>query len=175
MTSDDREGTIPVSWTTCESPFGPLTLIGEAGALRRLYFPGQAPRLAEGERRPQAFAEAAEQLAQYFAGERQVFNLPLALEGTAFQTRVWTALQRLPYGHTTSYGALARQLPPAADGAAPPPRVVGWANARTPTPIIVPCHRVVGADGALTGYIAGLHVKRALLELEAAVMVRARG
>jgi methylated-DNA-[protein]-cysteine S-methyltransferase len=174
MTSDDREGTVPVSWTTCESPFGLLTLIGEAGALRRLYFPGHAPRLAERDRRPQAFAEAAEQLAQYFAGERQVFNLPLALEGTAFQKRVWTALQRLPYGHTTSYGALARQLPPAADGAAPPPRVVGWANARTPTPIIVPCHRVVGADGALTGYIAGLHVKRALLELEAAVMARAR-
>jgi methylated-DNA-[protein]-cysteine S-methyltransferase len=160
--------TYDMSWTTYESPFGPLTLIGDAGGLRRVCFPGRAPRLDEADRHSEAFADAAEQLEQYFAGDRHSFDLPLGLDGTPFQRRVWRALQRLPYGQTTTYGALARELGASAGTAAPEAQLVGWAIARTPTPIVVPCHRVIAADGSLTGYLGGLHRKQALLEFEAA-------
>lgn len=157
-----------MTWTIYASPFGPLTLVGGAGGLRNLYFPGRAPRLKEHEHAPEFFTDAARQLEEYFAGDRQRFDLPLDLRGTTFQRRVWRALERLPYGETTTYGALARELGAEGPGTAPEPQVVGWAIGRTPTPIVVPCHRVVAADGALTGYLGGLRRKQALLEFEAA-------
>ena len=151
-------------FTTFDSPFGELTLIaGADGTLRRLYFPGTAPALAAADHDPEALAAASEQLAQYFMGERTTFELKLELLGTAFQRSVWSALRRIPYGTTTTYGTLARELDAQ-------PRAVGSAVGATPIPIIVPCHRVVGADGSLTGYGGGLPRKRALLDLEAGVL-----
>jgi methylated-DNA-[protein]-cysteine S-methyltransferase len=152
---------------TYESPFGSLTLEGRAGALRHVYFPGRAPRRAEADHDPTAFADAAAQLEQYFAGERQTFDINLDLEGTTLQLRVWRALQQIPYGRTTTYGTLAKQLGVVAVKDTPAARIVAAAIARTPTPIVVPCHRVLAANGALTGYLGGLHRKQALLDLEA--------
>ncbi len=146
-----------------ESRLGALTLLaGPDRALRRLYFPGTAPALDATEHDPGALADATEQLEQYFDGERTTFELELDLVGTQFQLSVWHALRGIPYGTTTTYGALAREL----DGQ---PRAVGAAVGATPIPIIVPCHRVIGADGSLTGYGGGLPRKRALLDLEAGV------
>jgi methylated-DNA-[protein]-cysteine S-methyltransferase len=145
-----------------ESPFGPLTLLAGERGLRRLYFPGTAPDLDDffdGDREPSRVV--IEQLQQYFAGERTVFELPLDYTGTPFQRSVWDALRGIPYGTTTTYGALARAL-----GAQP--RAVGAAVGATPIPIIIPCHRVIGTNGSLTGYGGGLHRKRALLDFEAA-------
>ncbi len=148
-------------FTSFESPFGQLTLVGDpAGSLHRLYFPGTAPALNPADRDPQALAAATEQLKEYFRGERTRFELELELGGTPFQRRVWDALRTIPYGETTSYGAMARQLDAQ-------PRAVGAAVGSTPIPIIVPCHRVIGTDGSLTGYGGGLPRKRALLALEA--------
>jgi methylated-DNA-[protein]-cysteine S-methyltransferase len=158
-------------FTIFESPFGQLTLVaGAEGGLRRLYFPGTEPVLADGERPGGADAElggevlasAAEQLEEYFRGERTTFELELDFAGTPFQQSVWSALRGIPYGTTTTYGTLARAL-----GAQP--RAVGSAVGSTPIPIIVPCHRVIGSDGSLTGYGGGLPRKRALLDLEAGV------
>ena len=157
-----------MSWSRYESPLGPLTLIGDKRRLRGLYFPGRAPRLDEADDDPEAFTTVVKQLEQYFTGERQTFELPLKLEGTAFQQRVWHALQHLPYGQRTTYGELARELGARASTEAPQARVVAWAISRTPAPIIVPCHRVVAADGSLSGYLGGLQRKHALLEFEAA-------
>ncbi len=112
---------------------------------------------------PGAFARGREQLRAYFARELRVFDLPLRLEGTPFQREVWEALRRIPYGTTTSYGALAASL-----GRPRAVRAVGAANGQNPIAIIVPCHRVIGADGGLTGFGGGLPRKRALLELEGA-------
>jgi methylated-DNA-[protein]-cysteine S-methyltransferase len=156
-----------MTWMTYESPFGPLTLAGRANALSNVYFPGRAPSLAETDRDPVAFTDAATQLEQYFAGERRAFDITLDLVGTTFQLRVWRALQQIPYGETTTYGALARQLGIVAVKDTPAARIVASAIARTPAPIVVPCHRVLAADGSLTGYLGGLHRKQALLELEA--------
>jgi methylated-DNA-[protein]-cysteine S-methyltransferase len=156
-----------MTWMTYESPFGPLTLAGRAGALRNVHFPGRTPRLAEADRDPVAFADAAVQLDQYFAGDRRAFGITLDLVGTTFQLRVWRALQQIPYGETTTYGTLARQLGIVAVRDTPAARIVASAIAHTPTPIVVPCHRVLAADGSLTGYLGGLHRKQALLELEA--------
>lgn len=148
-------------FTTFESPFGKLTLTGDQdGRLHHLYFPGSAPALDPADRDPNALAGATEQLEEYFRGERTRFELELELAGTPFQRSVWDALRTIPYGTTTSYGVLARRL-----GAQP--RAVGAAVGSTPIPIIVPCHRVIGTDGSLTGYGGGLPRKRALLALEA--------
>ena len=147
-------------FTIFDSPFGPLALVAGENGLRRLYFPGTAPPLDEREHDPQALATATDQLNQYFAGERTRFELSLDYAGTPFQRRVWRALQSIPYGTTTTYGALGKQL-------AAQPRAVGAAVGATPVPIIVPCHRVIGSDGSLTGYGGGLPRKRALLGLEA--------
>ena len=148
---------------TFKSPFGPLTLVAGEHGLRRLYFPGTAPDLNDdffdGDREPLGLA--IEQLEQYFAGERRSFDLPLDYQGTPFQRSVWDELRGLPYGARTTYGALARLL-----GAQP--RAVGAAVGATPIPIIIPCHRVIGMDGSLTGYGGGLPRKRALLDFEAA-------
>ena len=163
------------AWTTYESPLGPLTLIGSAGGLRRLSFPGRPPGLPACARDPRALAAATTQLDEYFAGERQTFDLPLEFAGTAFQQRVWRALRQIPYGSTTTYGALADELEVASSAGFTAARKVAGAVAATPTPIIVPCHRVIGADGRLTGYVGGLHRKRMLLDFEAARGAHDRG
>ena len=151
--------------TTVESPIGALLLVGDGEALRGLYMQdGPRPvRVGEGwTSAGEPFDEAREQLGQYFAGERTEFDLRLEASGSPFQRRVWSALEEIPYGSTLSYGELARGLGPEADA-----RGVGSANARNPISIIVPCHRVIGADGTLTGYGGGLERKRFLLDLEA--------
>lgn len=149
-------------WDIYESPLGPLTLVGRPGVLSGLRFPATGEALDEADRAPGLFADAAEQLDEYFEGRRRRFDLMLDLAGTPFQQRVWSALQSIPYGTTRSYTEVARAIDR-------PDRVraVGAAVGRTPIPIIVPCHRVVGADGSLTGYGGGLHRKRALLDHEA--------
>ena len=147
-----------------ESPIGPLLITAENGALTRLFM---APfnRDTAWEHDPAALAEPARQLAEYFAGERTEFELELRPAGTAFQRAVWDLLLGIPYGRTTSYGALALEL-----GDPRKVRAVGLANGRNPISIVVPCHRVIGADGSLTGYGGGLERKRHLLDLEAEVV-----
>jgi methylated-DNA-[protein]-cysteine S-methyltransferase len=157
--------TMSLSWTVYESPLGPLTLVGDADGLHRLNFPGRGAPLDEAARCAAPFTDAIAQLEEYFSGSRQRFDLALNLSGTPFQRDVWGGLAAIPYGSTRSYGELAERV------AAGPDRVraVGAAVGRTPVPIIVPCHRVIGADGSLTGYGGGLQRKRALLDLESAV------
>jgi methylated-DNA-[protein]-cysteine S-methyltransferase len=150
------------AWTTYESPLGPLTLRAGARGLTALEFPGRGGHRDEAARAPAAFDDAVAQLEEYFAGRHTRFELPLDLGGTPFQRAVWDELLTLPYGTTTSYTALARAL-----GRPDRVRAAAAAVGRTPVPIIVPCHRVVGLDGSLTGYGGGLHRKRALLDLEA--------
>jgi methylated-DNA-[protein]-cysteine S-methyltransferase len=148
-------------WTIHETPIGPLTLRGGAHGLTALNFPGRGGPLDEAARAPNLFAAATRQLDEYFAGERRRFELELDLQGTPFQRAVWERLAQIPYGATVTYGALAREL-----GRPERVRAVGAAVGRTPVPIIVPCHRVIGADGSLTGYGGGLQRKQALLDLE---------
>jgi methylated-DNA-[protein]-cysteine S-methyltransferase len=153
-----------LAWTVVESPLGPLTLVGDDDELHAVYFRGRSGPLDEASRDPRPFTDVTTQLAEYFAGERQRFELALALEGTPFQRRVWAALAEIPYGRTRSYGELAAEI-----GRLDRVRAVGAAVGRTPVPIIVPCHRVIGADGSLTGYGGGLQRKQALLDLESRV------
>lgn len=149
---------------TVPSPIGPLLLTASDGALTGLHM-APHPRLpGSAVRDPDALADAAAQLAEYFAGERRAFELPLAPSGTPFQLRVWEELRAIPYGETRSYSELA-----AAVGRPSAVRAVGAANGRNPIAVIVPCHRVIGADGSLTGFGGGLERKRALLELEAGI------
>jgi methylated-DNA-[protein]-cysteine S-methyltransferase len=150
-----------------DSPVGPLTLVAAGGVLMGLYMTEQR-HLPAGEAFGEPadpdevpFAGAARQLREYFTGARTAFDLELALDGTAFQRRVWTALQDIPYGRTVSYGQLADRL-----GQPTASRAVGLANGKNPISIIVPCHRVVGADGGLTGYGGGIERKRFLLAHE---------
>ena len=149
---------------TTPSPLGMLHLHAAADELVGLYFPGRpAPPAVEG--RSEVLARAAGQLAEYFAGRRRGFDLPLGPRGTEFQALVWRALLRIPFGETCSYGALARSIGrPAAS------RAVGAANGRNPISILVPCHRLIGGDGDLTGYGGGLAAKRWLLDHERAYL-----
>jgi methylated-DNA-[protein]-cysteine S-methyltransferase len=150
--------------TIVESPIGPLRLVATDGVLSGLYMDAQRHRPEDatfGPRDDGPFAEATAQLTAYFAGDRTDFDLPLHLEGTDFQRRVWEGLRTIPYGETWSYGQLAAQL-----GSPGASRAVGLANGRNPIAIVVPCHRVVGADGTLTGYGGGLERKQLLLDLE---------
>jgi methylated-DNA-[protein]-cysteine S-methyltransferase len=146
------------------SPIGPLLLWGDAEGLRGVSFQKAHPVLppAAWRRMREPFDEAIEQLTAYFAGRLERFQVPLAPHGTRFQLEVWSALRAIPYGETTTYGAIARRL-----GRSNAFRAVGAANGRNPIPILIPCHRVVGADGSLTGFGGGLDIKRALLALEA--------
>ncbi|HKO16558.1 MAG TPA: methylated-DNA--[protein]-cysteine S-methyltransferase [Gemmatimonadaceae bacterium] len=158
------------SHTIIDSPLGELTLVARDGILAGLYFQQHSRRpgaAAFGHRGGAEFAAAIQQLAEYFRGERMEFELPLAPPGNAFQHRVWGLLRRIPYGETRSYGQLAAEL-----GDRTLAREVGAANGRNPLSVIVPCHRVVGADGSLVGYAGGLPRKRFLLELEGAAPVR---
>jgi methylated-DNA-[protein]-cysteine S-methyltransferase len=148
-------------WDVYESPIGPLVLVAGPRGLRGVRFPNEPGPLDERRRRPEALAEAATQLEQYFAGERRGFELALDLTGSPFLRRVWSRLAEIHYGETITYGELAREV-----GRPDEPRKGGWAVGRTPTPIVVPCHRVIGADGSLTGYGGSLQRKAALLELE---------
>jgi methylated-DNA-[protein]-cysteine S-methyltransferase len=152
---------MPPAWTIYESPLGPLTLVGNAGRLSGLRFPNRGAPLDETAYRPLAFGAAVEQLEEYFAGERRRFALDLDLRGTPFQRDVWRQLLELPYATRISYAELAARI-----GRPDRVRAVGGAVAATPVPIVVPCHRVVGSDGSLTGYGGGLHRKQALLDLE---------
>ena len=156
-------------WHETDSPVGRLLLAGNREALARLHFQAGPDPLRpppHWRRDAAAFAPALAQLQEYFTGLRRVFRLPLAPRGTAFQLAVWQALREIPFGQTVSYGELARGL-----GLAGGARAVGLANAANPLPIVVPCHRVIGADGSLTGFGGGLGIKRALLSLEGAACV----
>ncbi|MFJ6466741.1 methylated-DNA--[protein]-cysteine S-methyltransferase [Streptomyces sp. NPDC091387] len=150
--------------TVTDSPYGPLTLVATDGVLAGLYMTAQRHRPPEetfGEPDPGPFGEAIRQLDAYFAGELREFDLPLALDGTPFQRTVWAELQRIPYGETRSYGELAEIL-----GKPGASRAVGLANGKNPVGVIVPCHRVIGASGSLTGYGGGLDRKQRLLAFE---------
>lgn len=150
-----------------DSPIGPLTLVALDGALSGLYMDVQRHRPSEetfgapGDPDTDPFATAAKQLSAYFAGELTQFDLPLTLRGTPFQQRVWALLQEIPYGETATYGQLAAEL-----GKPSASRAVGLANGRNPISVIVPCHRVIGSSGDLTGYGGGLDRKRRLLDFE---------
>ena len=150
--------------TIVDSPLGPLTLVATDGVLSALYMDAQRYLPDEamfGERTPAGFEEIERQLAEYFAGERTAFTVPLAPQGTLFQRRVWDGLARIPYGETRTYGQLAVEI-----SDAHMTRAVGSATGRNPLGIVVPCHRLIGADGSLTGYAGGLERKRFLLDLE---------
>ena len=149
---------------TIDSPLGPLRLVADGDALTGVYLPRQpAPEAPEA--RAPVLARAAAQLAEYFAGARRDFDIPLAPRGTDFQQRVWRELTRIPCGQTRTYGELARAL-----DAPTASRAVGAANGKNPISILVPCHRVIGGSGALTGYAGGLDAKRWLLEHEARLL-----
>jgi methylated-DNA-[protein]-cysteine S-methyltransferase len=157
-------------YTRVESPIGELLLVGDGHALHGLHMQeGRTAVSVDPAWRPadKPFADVSEQLAEYFAGERLDFDVPLAMTGTPFQRRVWDALREIPYGETATYGELAHRL-----GRPSASRAVGLANGRNPIAVIVPCHRVIGSDGSLTGYGGGLERKGYLLNLEAARGVR---
>ena len=147
------------------TPIGDLLLAGDEDGLSMIGFPqGKMRRDPEPDWifNEQPFAEAVRQLGEYFAGDRKAFDLPLHLSGTDFQVQVLEELQRIPYGETTSYGAIAKRI-----GRPKAMRAVGAANGRNPIPIVIPCHRVIGSGGDLTGFGGGLDTKAALLRLEA--------
>ena len=154
--------------TSMPSPVGPLLLAADDDGLHLIEFNsprhamGRASEWQHGEH--EVLRDTRVQLDEYFAGERRVFDLPLAPRGTAFQREVWNALRDIPYGETISYAQLALRI-----GKPSAMRAVGAANGRNPLPIVVPCHRVIGADGSLTGFGGGLPTKRFLLELEGAI------
>lgn len=152
-------------WIAVNSPIGALRLIGDTQGLQAILFPAQAlPAGAQAcaiEDAPEALRLAALQLGEYFAGCRTRFELTLSPQGTCFQRQVWNALSAIPFGQTRSYAEIARSI-----GRPSASRAVGAANGRNPLPIVVPCHRVIGANGSLTGFAGGLEAKRLLLRLE---------
>jgi len=152
-----------IEYRTIDSPIGLLTLAGRGSVLTNLRMVDQTyePSRTGWSSNPRAFGAAVEQLTAYFAGERIDFDFDFDLLGSDFQRRVWKALLTIPYGETRSYGQIATQI-----GAIGSARAVGWANGHNPIAIVVPCHRVIGANGSLTGYGGGLDRKRKLLDLE---------
>jgi methylated-DNA-[protein]-cysteine S-methyltransferase len=152
------------SHTITDSPIGELTLVADDGKLTGVYFPHhwyKPDPAAFGPRTGAGFEDVTEQLAEYFAGDRKRFDVAVEPRGVAFQALIWGLIEEIPYGETVTYGDLARE---AGDGATP--KDVGAAVGRNPLSVIVPCHRVVGKDGSLTGYAGGLARKRFLLDLE---------
>jgi methylated-DNA-[protein]-cysteine S-methyltransferase len=162
-TEKGKHAMIVIRYRTMDSPVGTLTLAGVGKTLRHLRMADQTyePNRADWEPDDDAFGDAVAQLHAYFAGELTSFDLDMELLGTRFERRVWEALQTIPYGETRSYGDIADQI-----GAPGASRAVGRANGRNPIGIVVPCHRVIGANGSLTGYGGGLDRKKALLDLE---------
>ena len=157
----------PLYCCTTASPVGELTLVASDAGLRAVLWPGDADRVPLGGEPAPApghpvLVAAAEQLAAYFDGRRQHFDLPLDLDGTEFQLSVWHALADIPFGDTSTYGEQATAI-----GRPAAVRAVGAANGRNPVSIVLPCHRIIGKDGSLTGFAGGLDAKRFLLELEA--------
>ena len=155
---------MPSAYAYLNSPVGTLLLACDSSGLRRIKFPnpgGPARPRPEWREDWSCLAEPIRQLRAYFAGDLESFDLPLAPEGTAFQQRVWSELCTIPYGGTISYGELAKRI-----GNPKASRAVGLANGSNPIPIVIPCHRVIGANGKLTGYGGGLAVKEKLLALE---------
>lgn len=155
------------AWTRIPSPIGDLILVATDGRLTEIRFttgprPGAPPAGWPEDRRP--LEQVIRQLDEYFAGERREFDVPLAPHGTPFQRRVWDALLNITYGRTASYGDIARAV-----GQPKAVRAVGLANGRNPIPIVIPCHRIIGSNGTLTGYGGGLPIKQTLLELEGAL------
>lgn len=144
-----------------EFPIGALGIAEDGKGICNVFFPEKPPAGDLQERSTPLLEQAARQLREYFSGERRSFELPLSLEGTPFQRRVWQALRQIPYGQSRSYGEIA-----AATGSPRASRAVGMANNRNPVMILVPCHRVLGRDGSLVGYAGGLEIKKKLLELE---------
>lgn len=152
------------NYTFVDSPLGQILLVGDGTNLTELNFQaGERPgEIGPGWQQGDApFAEAIAQLQAYFAGELQAFDLPLQPDGTPFQRQVWQQLQRIPYGETISYGVLAQRL-----GKPTATRAVGLANGANPIPLVIPCHRVIGSNGRLTGYRSGILIKEALLTHE---------
>ena len=149
--------------TVVDTPIGPLGLTASDSALQGVRFDGGRVRVEGGS---PVLDEAVRQLDAYFAGELVAFDLPLELNGSEFNRRCWLALASIPYGQTVSYGEQARRLGLGHDAA----RAVGAANGRNPLPVVLPCHRVIGADGSLTGFGGGLDMKRFLLEHEGALL-----
>jgi methylated-DNA-[protein]-cysteine S-methyltransferase len=166
-------------WTEMYTPVGVLRIVSNGTSVTAIDFLGETPggesrsvtvaaarasAVSVGERQDddQLLQEAVQQLAEYFAGDRTEFELPLSPAGTPFQLRVWEELRRVPYGEVVSYGEVARRIGMSGQAA----RAVGLANGRNPVPVVIPCHRVVGADGRLTGYAGGTARKRVLLDLE---------
>ena len=145
-----------------DTPLGPMALGGEEGTITRLWLPGQpTPRLMS--RETPLLSRGRQELLEYLDGERRDFDLPLHPKGTPFQFRVWSALRDIPYGQTRTYTQIARAVESPRGF-----RAVGMANHHNPIPILIPCHRVVGSGGTLTGYAGGLELKKALLDLEGA-------
>lgn len=166
--STRRHARVPAQrWcTTLEAPFGPLTLVADDSAVVGVSWEGDSPRnpevrVVDGAAAHPMLLRAARELEEYFDGTRRHFDVPVDLSGTAFQRQAWKVLCGIPYGATISYGEQARRL-----GNPNAVRAVGGANGRNPVGIIVPCHRVIGADGSLTGFGGGLHVKQWLLDHE---------
>lgn len=145
----------------CPTPLGNITIIEEGNAITHLLLPKQNAPDDSIQKETPLLKEASAQLSQYFAGQRQTFSLPLSPAGTAFERQVWQALLNIPYGTAVSYGEIAHTI-----GNPKACRAVGRANSRNPIPIFIPCHRVIGSTGALTGYTGGLDIKKALLRLE---------
>lgn len=165
------DGAADAAHTVLATSLGELTVVREDEALTGLYFPRHWPRpdrTVFGLRMDEGFGDVSRQLGEYLDGDRSVFELPLKVRGTEFDRRVWDLIAAVPYGETTTYGDLAREL-----GAGPDPRDVGAAVARNPLCIVIPCHRVIGSTGKLTGYAGGLARKRTLLEIEHARLPRA--
>jgi methylated-DNA-[protein]-cysteine S-methyltransferase len=150
-----------LKYSFVDTPIGAILIAGDGTSIIETFFAGAQPKPGW-VRDDDVFAEATAQLLAYFAGDLKTFDLPLAPRGTEFQRSVWSALLAIPYGQTTTYSAIAETISrPAAV------RAVGAANGANPIPIIIPCHRVIGANGSLTGFGGGLDVKRQLLALEA--------
>ena len=171
MTADTRGAVVPAHWVLA-TRLGELTVVHEGGVLTGLYFPRHWPRpdrASFGVRADRGPEKVARQLHEYLAGDRSVFDLPIEARGAGFDRRVWDLIMQVPYGQTTTYGDLARRL-----GAGTDPQDVGAAVGRNPLCILIPCHRVVGSTGSLTGYAGGLHRKRELLRIEQARITRMR-
>jgi methylated-DNA-[protein]-cysteine S-methyltransferase len=153
-----------MKYTQVDTPIGKLTVVAAGTGIRRILWDGEAPPEGAVEGRSDILDAAVTQIREYFAGARTAFDLPLDLEGTPFQQKVWLELATIPFGTTVSYGEQARRI-----GSPQAARAVGAANGRNPVPLVLPCHRVIGSNGALTGFGGGLDTKRSLLRHEAEV------